>query len=122
MMKYPEIIRDNIDFISDTEVCNLGYNAGKLDDTRPWRIEGWTSYGKTFVTIFISIKGLENKSETEIKEIIKNNNLIEIIKDDIYITEVTDISENDFLSINIPLLDNDKILNKCLVELKDYDL
>ena len=51
-MDYPQIVRDTIDFTSDTEVCNIGYAEGTLSDTRPYRLEVWSSYGITNVTIF----------------------------------------------------------------------
>lgn len=120
-MKYPSIVRDTIDFISDTEVCNIGYQEGRLKDTRPYRIEVWSSYGILNATIFISIKGLEEKSEDDIKRILIDNNIIEVIKDDIYITEVEDINDNTFLSINVPLEGSDVTINKLLVKVKDFE-
>lgn len=120
-MKYPSIIRDTIDFISDTEVCNIGYTEGKLNDDRPYRLEVWSSYGITNATIFISLIDLENKSEDEIKKLLIENKIIEVIKDDIYITEVEDSLDNSFLSINVPLEGKDVIINKILVKIKDFD-
>lgn len=119
-MKYPQIIRDMIDFTSDTEVCNIGYNEGTLKDKRPYRLEVWSSYGVTNATIFISIKDLEDKSEEEIKNILVDNELIKIIEDDIYITEVEDSSDNSFLSINIPLNEGEKTINECNIKLSEY--
>lgn len=120
-MKYPSIIRDTIDFISDTEVCNIGYCEGTIDKNRPYRLELWSSYGITNATIFISIIDLENKSEDDIKRILIDNNIIEIIKDDIYITEVEDTADNSFLSINVPLEGKDVIINKLLVKTTYFD-
>lgn len=121
-MEYPSIIRDTIDFISDTEVCNIGYNEGKLNDNRPYRLEVWSSYGITNATIFISIIDLEESSEDDIKRILIKNNIIEVIKDDIYITEVEDSEDNVFLSINVPLDEHDEIINKLLIKVKDFDI
>lgn len=121
-MKYPSIVRDTIDFTSDTEVCNIGYAEGILSDERPYRLEVWSSYGITNTTIFISILDLEDKSEEEIKKFLTKEGLIEIIKDDIYITEVEDSENNTFLSINMPTEDQNGELNKCLVKLNDFDV
>lgn len=121
-MKYPSIVRDTIDFVSDTEVCNIGYQEGVLSDERPYRIEVWSSYGITNATIFISIKDIENMKEEEIKEYLTKEGIIEVIKDDIYITEVEDSEDNVFLSINMPVLEKDTELNKYLVELKSFDI
>lgn len=121
-MKYPSIVRDTIDFTSDTEVCNIGYAEGTLSDERPYRLEVWSSYGITNTTIFISILDLEDKSEEEIKEYLTKEGLIEVIKDDIYITELEDSEDNTFLSINMPTEDQNGELNKYLVKLNDFDV
>lgn len=115
-MEYPSIVRDTIDFISDTEVCNIGFKEGKLDDDRPYRLEVWDSYGIMNVTIFISILDLEDKTEDDIKKLLIRNKIIEVIKDDIYITEVEDSEDNSFLSINVPLKGPNDVINKLLVK------
>lgn len=121
-MEYPSIVRDTIDFISDTEVCNIGYNEGTLEDKRPYRLEVWSSHEVTNVTIFISIIDLENKDEDDIKRLLIKNNIIEVIKDDIYITEVEDSADNVFLSINVPLEEHNEVINKLLIKTKDFDM
>ena len=110
-MDYPNIIRDTLDFTSDTEVCNIGYNEGTLEDGRPYRVEVWSSYGITNATIFISIK-----------KMLIDNKIIELEKDEILITEVEDTEENIFLSINVPLEGKDTIINKLLIKIKDFDI
>ena len=78
-MKYPSIVRDTIDFISDTEVCNIGYAEGILSDERPYRLEVWSSYGVTNATIFISIIDLENNTYKIInREQINQSNLLQV--------------------------------------------
>ena len=121
-MDYPNIIRDALDFTSDTEVCNIGYNEGTLEDGRPYRVEVWSSYGITNATIFISILDLENASEKAIKKMLIDNKIIELEKDEILITEVEDTEENIFLSINVPLEGKDTIINKLLIKIKDFDI
>lgn len=120
-MKYPKIIRDTIDYTSDTEICNIGYAEGELSDERPYRIEEWSSYGINNITVFISILDLEEKSELEIKKYLENENIIKIVDDHIYITEVEDVEENVFLSINVPLSSKDTVINECLITIKDYE-
>lgn len=121
-MKYPSINREQVSFESDTEICNIGYYEGKLDDERPIRVELWSSYGILNATIFISGLDLEKKTPEEIKGYLEQNNIIKVIEDKIFITEVNDINDNKFLSINIPLESNYNRINECLVKLKDYDL
>lgn len=120
-MDYPQIIRDTLDFTSDTEVCNIGYNEGVLEDGRPYRVEVWASHGITNATIFISILDLENASVKAIKKMLIDNKLIDIIKDDIYITEVEDIEDNSYLSINVPLEGSHITINKLLIKIKDFE-
>lgn len=120
-MKYPKIVRDNIDFTSDTEVLNVGYYEGTLKDSRPYRLELWLSHEVLNATIFISIKDLEDKEEKEIKKILVDNNIISIIEDKIYIMEVEDVNDNTFLSINVVISDHGKTVNKCLVTTKPYE-
>lgn len=121
-MKYPSINRDNIDFTSDTEVLNIGFYEGILDDNRPFRLEMWLSYEILNATIFISIKDLEDKNIDQIKDIIVKNNIIEIIEDGIYIMELEDVNDNTFLSINIPISDHGNILNRCKITTKPYEV
>lgn len=116
-MKYPSIVRDIIDFTNDTEICNIGYNEGEIEE-RPYRVEEWSSYGITSATFFISSEDL---TEEQAKKLIINNNLIEIIEDKIYITEVKDVEDNNFYSINVPLIGNDVEINKLLVNIKPFE-
>lgn len=120
-MEYPKIVRDTIDFTSDTEVCNIGYKEIVLEDNRPIRIEKWSSYGVDTATIFMSKIDLEDKSENDIKKYLIDNKVIEVIKDNIYVTELEDSEDNIFLSINVPLFNQDGELNKILITLDDYD-
>lgn len=119
-MEYPSINREQVSFESDTEVCNIGYYEG-LIDSRPIRVEVWSSYGILNATIFISTIDLEKYNEKELKQLLVNNKIIEIIKDKIYITEIEDVDDNRFYSINVPLEGEDVIINKCLVKLSDYE-
>lgn len=116
-MKYPKIERDIIDFANDTEVCNIGYNEGEIDK-RPYRLEVWDSYNVTSATVFISTIDLP---EEKIKRLLIDNNIIDIIEDQIYITTVIDSNDNEFYSINVPLKGIDHEINKCLVELKSFE-
>lgn len=121
-MEYPKINREQVSFESDTEVCNIGYYEGTLDDDRPVRVEVWSSYGILNATIFISNIDLEKLTEKEIKQYLEKNNIIKVIEDKIFITEIDDVNDNKFLSINVPIESDYDIINECLVKLKDYDL
>lgn len=120
-MDYPSIVRDTIDFTSDTEVCNIGYNEGTLEDNRPYRVEVWSSYGITNATIFISNLDIESISPKAIKKMLIDNKIIDLDKDKIFITEVTDTEDKTFFSINVPLEGKDETINKLLVKIKDYE-
>lgn len=118
-MKYKAIDRTNIDFTSDAEICNIGYFEKDYQDI-PIRGEKFVANGITCVTIFIpKIDSLED--EEKIKKFIANNNIINLIEDKSYITELEDINENTFLSINVPLDDRNHLYNECLIDFKDYE-
>ncbi len=121
-MEYPQIVRDVIDFENDTEICNIGYNEGVINKNRPYRLEVWASHNITNATIFISKKDLEDKTHRELKRLIECSGLIEIITDDIYITDVEDSEGNIFYSINVPLEDKDGVLNRLIVDTKPFDI
>lgn len=118
-MKYKAIDRSNIDFTSDVEICNIGYFEKKYQDI-PVRGEKFIANGITCVTIFIpKIDSFDD--EEKIKKFISDNNIIKLIEDRTYITELEDINENTFLSINVPLEDNNHFYNECLIDFKDYE-
>lgn len=116
-MKYPRIIRDTIDFGNDTEVCNIGYYDGIIDNERPYRVEVWASQGVTSATIFMSLEDLKVEN---VKKILKNEHILEIIEDKIFITEIEDVENNKFYSINVPLEGNNHTINKLLIETKPF--
>ena len=116
-MKYPSIVRDIIDFMNDTEVCNIGYYDGVIDNERPYRVEVWASQGVTSATIFMSLEDLKVEN---VKKILINEHILEIIEDKIFITEIEDVENNKFYSINVPLEGNNHTINKLLIETKPF--
>lgn len=118
--KYPKIVRDTIDFTSDTEVCNIGYYEGIFTDGRPVRVEVWSSHNIISATVFFSIIDFEEFSEKEIKNVLIENEIIELREDNAYITEYEDSNGNIFVSINVALEDHDTVINKCIVPLTEY--
>jgi hypothetical protein len=120
-MDYPKIERDNIDFSSNSDICNIGYFEGELRDGRPYRLEVWSNHGFDTATIFISNIGLEDKSEVDLVKYISGENIIEIDDDRAEVNEITDINDNVFYSINLILNKQDEEINRLLVSLNDYD-
>lgn len=119
-MDYPKIVRDVVDFTSDTEVCNIGYNEGTLKDGRPYRVEVWSAFEVETATIFISTQDIEDKDVKYLKKLIQDNKIVDIYDDRIDVTRTVDYEDNEFFSINIPLVDHDEEINTLLVKLKDY--
>ena len=119
-MEYPQIVRDVVDFTSDTEVCNIGYAEGKLSDGRPYRVEVWSAFEVETATIFISTQDIEDKDVKYLKKLIQDNKIVDIFDDRIDVTRTVDYEDNEFYSINIPLIDHDEEINTLLVNLKDY--
>lgn len=118
--RYPKIVRDTIDFTSDTEVCNIGYYDGIFTDGRPVRVELWSSHNVITATIFFSVKDLEDLTEKEVKDLLIINEIIEIREDNAYVTEYEDSKGNNFYCINIAIKDHDTVINKCIVPLTEY--
>ena len=121
-MDYPIIDRNNIDFSSNSDICNIGYYEGVLRDSRPYRLEVWSNHGIDTATIFISNKGLEGKSEVDLVKFISGEGIIDIDDDRAEVTEVEDLNGNTFYSINLILNKRDEEINKLLVNLNDYDI
>ena len=121
-MNYPKIIRDNIDFISSSDVCNIGYHEGVLRDGRPYRLEMWSSNGIDNVTIFISTIGLEGKSEVDLVKYIADEGIVDIYDDRSSVSIITDEEDNEFYSINLIINNKDEEVNKLLVSLSDYEI
>lgn len=115
-MELPKIDRDGVDFTSDTEVVNIGYNEGVYEE-RPYRIEVWANYDIDVATVFISNIDLP---ESNIRKYLIDSKIINIIEDNIKI-DVIESDDNKFYSINIPLRDRNKVYNEVLVDLKSYD-
>ena len=118
-MKYKMIDRSNIDFSNDADVCNLGFFEKEIG-LYPIRCEKFYTKGITCATFFIP-NDESFKTKESIKKFLVDQNLVKIIKDEIYITEIEDINENSFISINVPLEQNDMIINECLIEFKNYE-
>jgi hypothetical protein len=110
-MKYEKIDRSNIDFTSDTSVCNVGVLDFSINDM-PIRLEEFYMNDVLCLTIFIP-KVDQFIDEETIKKYLVDNNVIEIIKDNIYITEIEDINNNSFISVNVPLETKNEVLNVC---------
>ena len=119
-MEYPMINRELIDFTSDSDICNIGYAEGVLKDSRPFRAEMWSAYNVETLSIFISKIGLESKTYKEVLELLSN--IVEIIDDKSDMNEITDINDNEFIVINIPINDHDEVVNKCLIKLQEFDV
>lgn len=118
-MKYNMIDRSNIDFTSDAEICNIGYFEGLFQDI-PVRIEDFVHNNVRCITIFIPIEcGLND--EKSIKSFLEKNRIIEIVEDNIYITELGDANDSEFYSINVPLESNNHVFNRSLIEMKNYE-
>ena len=120
-MEYPKIDRSNIDFASSSDLCNIGYHEGTLKDGRPYRLEAWSSSGMDTATIFISDKGLEDKSEVDLVKYLSGEEIIDIDDDRASVNKIEDINDNSFYAINLILNKRDEEINKLLVPLDDYD-
>ena len=120
-MDYPSIDRSNIDFLSSSDLCNIGYHEGTLRDGRPYRLEVWSQGGLDNVTIFISNKDLEDKSEVDLVKYISQEGIIDITDDKAVVNLIDDINDNSFYSINLVLNNRDEEINSLLISLDNYE-
>src|SRR5574344_1288529 len=108
-MEYPMINRELIDFTSDSDICNIGYAEGVLKDSRPFRAELWSAYNVETLSIFISNIGLESKTYEEVVELL--NNIVERSDEKSDMNERTDSNDKEVIVINIPINDDDEVVN-----------
>lgn len=101
-IEIPMINRKDVDFQNNDEEINIGYAEGILSDKRPYRLECWSTYGITIITIFISILGIETYDKTQILDYLEKEGLFKRISGD-ETREVVTISNdnNKFYSVNI---------------------
>lgn len=55
---------------------DLGYNEGVFADGRPYRIEAWARDGSTFVTIFLSMLGLETFDQKQMARLFEQEQIL----------------------------------------------
>lgn len=116
-MEIPKINREEVDFTTDSEICNVGYYEGEKEG-RPYRIEVWSSYGIDVATYFISTVSLKEES---VKDFINSTETIDILQNEIKVEKITDEDENEFYSVNITLRDKSKIYSELKVDLKSFE-
>lgn len=114
-MTYPRVLRDNIDFSNDSDICNLGFYEGEMNDKRPIRCEFWYTQGVNMMTIFISSINLKSDAKTII-DYLEKNSIVKIINNKITLEEINDLNDNSFYVINVPLNHGDEIYNENLVK------
>lgn len=47
---------------------NIGWNAGLLEENRPFFVENWCADGITMLTIYVSKRGIEDKTPEELMQ------------------------------------------------------
>ena len=83
---------------------NIGWYAGLLDENRPFFAECWASDGITMLTIFVSVKGIEDKTPEELDEWLRRIGYFSYKNEDHGTAEVIlfKTPENEeFFSVNI---------------------
>lgn len=79
-MEYPKFdatgIQYNIEKTDDRDYIDLSFAEGALLDGRPYRAEVWAGYQMTFITVSVSMIGIESITAEEMKQLLILNNLI----------------------------------------------
>jgi hypothetical protein len=90
---------------------NIGWNAGLLEKNRPYFVECWAADQSTYITIFVSTKGIENKSPEEMEQWFQDIGYFRYRGDKHYAAEVRRFGHpdgNEFFSINIVVGEEDE--------------
>ena len=88
---------------NEYEEINLGWNAGLLDDNRPYFVECWAVDQFTSLTFFLNTKGIENESPEALAQRFVDAGYFtpkEGLKPP-YVRTFTDKYGNNFYSINM---------------------
>lgn len=83
---------------------NIGWYAGLLEPNRPYFAECWAADGITMLTIFISTKGIEDKSPAELEEWLLRTGYFsykEANHSPAKVIVFTNPAKEDFFSVNI---------------------
>jgi len=83
---------------------NIGWNAGLLEENRPYFVECWAADGITMLTIFISTRGIEDKTPDELTKWFLDIGYFSFVDGGYQTAEIgtfTNPEGNTFFSINI---------------------
>lgn len=121
-IEIPMINRKDVNFQSNDEEINIGYAEGFLSDERPYRLECWSTYGITIITIFISVLGIENYDKTQVLDYLEKEGLFKRISGD-ETREVVIISNdnNKFYSVNINIALEDEYYAESNIQLTPFE-
>jgi hypothetical protein len=56
---------------------DIGFGEGRCSDGRPFRVEAWASMQISFITCYFSAVGIENYSNSDLKEYLTSEHVIE---------------------------------------------
>ncbi len=83
---------------------NIGWNAGLLEDNRPYFVECWAVDHITMLTFYCSTGGLKDRSKSELMQILLDTGYFRFVNDEERSCELSTFSDsegNEFFSINI---------------------
>ncbi len=85
---------------------NIGWNAGLIDDNRPFYCECWATEGITMLTLYVSTEGIEDYDAVQLEKLFtdigyykpKEGNEVKNSKG---LMKFTDNNNNEFFSFNV---------------------
>jgi hypothetical protein len=90
---------------------NLGWDAGLLEENRPYFLECWATSGITMLTYFISTEGIGEYGVPELLAMLEKAKLVKVLDPARPHTEVRKFEDDrgrEFFSVNIALGDEEE--------------
>lgn len=69
--------RPNFKKRDEDDQLDIGFAEGRFNDGRPFRAEFWAAYQISFLTYLFSSVGIEDLSESDLKEYLESEHTIE---------------------------------------------
>lgn len=115
-MIYPKPDRSdqipNLEKGEGIDVIDIGWNEGFLSDGRPYRVECWAQDQITMLTFFLTTNGIENYSDSMLKQLLIKEGLIKEFLTNAVVSAMpfTDASNNEMWSINIVVGNEEEVM------------
>ena len=124
-IKYPAPDRSKFTPLTvkdESGTMDIGWNEGVTNEGRPYRAEMWTFDGVSMITIFLSSKGIKNKSKEDLIKYLENEGLINYFGEKKFLRceLIEDDAGNAMWSLNITIGDDEETFADTGFGIKPY--